>query len=177
MAQRRLSGESSTKSVPLPALLTPAAASGPFPVLLAFCLSRCRKRGKEAIENPQREVTMDLLQQARQQAHYSAPATTLICPLTPNLSKCGERLSQSERQALSKSPRTGTATPYFPGSVWAFCGFVGLEYHPPFPSLLSEILPIISQSRSGSSVKPPPTTLTGSGVLCLGFTMESSGII
>lgn len=59
---------------------------------------------------------MDLLQQARQQAHYSAPATTLICLLTPNLSKCGERLSQSGGQALSKSPRTGTATPYtFPG--------------------------------------------------------------
>ena len=66
---------------------------------------------------------------------------------------------------------------HFPGSVWAFCGFVGLEYHPPFPSLLSEILPTISQSSSGPSVKPPLTTLTGSGVLCLGFTMESSGML
>ena len=89
---------------------------------------------------------MDLLQQARQQAHYSAPTTTPICPLTPNLSKCGEQLSQLGGQALPKSPRTGTATPYtFPGvcgpsvvlSAWSITHhshLYSLKSFLPFPS-------------------------------------------
>lgn len=54
--------------------------------------------------------------------------------------------------------------------------FVGLEYHPLFQPLLSEILPIISQTSPRPFMQPPPTTLTGLGVH-LGCMMEFSGVL